>query len=471
MTYLRYCTNLIPRVFEFSTSISQAKSSHTRGRSERAPRIKVSRTGRTDAKDKVIPSSLPERDHRPSLVPSKPPTSPRSGSRRKGKRRDDAVEDIPIPEVAPPPDPVASTPDKDTESADDLPMEAEDDVPTPQDSKVQLPLNRRRFPTVPVRKAGYRSTPREASKTPSCVSTTRATKRTKSHHSTATKVFALWKQDAAYFAGIVGERVGSLDRFKIQFDDGDEDVVDLKNLRRLELRVGDRVSVVESHEKATVVNVDRQIYGTVVVQSTDEPTSEFDVEVIGIKIQSRAINAQWEDRTIHSDEIVTLVPTTKSETPTSLRNSSTGLNKKKALAKVGIVVTLSVGSLREKEKEAILRVIRNIGGTVLDDWSDIFSLAGEYSSNKKRWVITSDSIGTETKLDIQQVFLLSDAANAKPRYLTALALGIPCVSITWLEAISSGVSFTFRSNFNYILRYFEAMCVVRLALLPLIRWL
>jgi len=135
---------------------------------------------------------------------------------------------------------------------------------------------------------------------------------------------------------------------------------------------------------------------------------------------------------------VTLVPPTKSETPSSLRNSSTGLNKKKALAKAGIVVTLSVGSYREKEKESILRMIRNIGGTVLDDWSDIFSLAGEYSSNKKRWVITSDSIGTETKLDIQQVFLISDAANAKPRYLTALALGIPCVSISWLEAMSSG---------------------------------
>jgi hypothetical protein len=353
---------------------------------------------------------------------------------------------MPIPD--PPPDPATSTPDKDTESADDIPLEAEDDVPTPRDSKGQLPLNRRRLPTMPIRKAGYRSVPREASKTPSLASTARAAKRNKSHYSAVTQVFALWKQDAAYFSGTVCERVGQSDRFQIQFDDGDEDVVDLKNLRRLELRVDDRVSIIESKDKAIVANVDGQNYGTVMVRLTDNLANELKVPVVGIKIQSRAISAQWEDRTINLDEIVTLVPTMKSETPSSLRNSNTGLNKK-VLAKVGIVVTLSVtvGCDREKEKESILRVIRNIGGTVLDDWSDIFSLAGEYSSNRKRWVITSDSIGTETKLDIQQVFLVSDAANAKPRYLTALALGIPCVSVAWLEALSSGVSFTARYHF------------------------
>ena len=468
MTYRRYSITLILCVSVFPTSISQAKSSRTRPRPERAPRVKVSGTRGTDGGNKEIPSSVPERDHAPSRVPSRSPTLPRSASRRKGKRRSDAVEDMPIPD--PPPDLVASTPGKDTESADDLPLEAEDDMPTPRDSKVQLLLNRRRLPMVPVRKAGHRSVPREASKTPSLASAARATKRNKNHYPTVTQVFALWKQDAAYFSGIVCERVGLADRFKIQFDDGDEDIVDVKNLRRLELRVGDRVSIIESKEKAIVANVDGQIHGTVVVRPTDNTSNELKVEVVGIKIQSRAISAQWEDRTINLDEIVTLAPAMKSETPSSLRNSSAGLNKK-VLAKVGIVVTLSVaaGCDREKEKESILKVIRNIGGTVLDDWSDVFSLAGEYSSNKKRWVITSDSIGTETKLDIQQVFLLSDAANAKPRYLTALALGIPCVSVAWLDAMSSGVSFTARFDLECILRHLEAMHGLRLAQLPFTR--
>ncbi|KAH9050685.1 hypothetical protein EDB84DRAFT_1555318 [Lactarius hengduanensis] len=399
---------------EITSDQPKAKSSRTNGRSKRAPRTKVSKTRGTEVGDKEIPSSVPERDHRSSLV-SKSPTSPRSGSRRKGKRRSDAVEDILIPD--PPPDLVVSTPSKDTEAADDLPVEAEDDVPTPSGSKVQLPSSRRRLPTVPIRKARNRSTPREASKTPSLA---RATKRHKSHHPAATRVFALWKHEAAYFSGIISERVGPIDRFKIQFDDGDEDVVDLKNIRRLELRVGDRVSVIESQEKAMVANVDGQNHGTVTVQPTDAPENEFEVEINGIKIQSRAISAQWQDRTIGVDEIVTLVSTTKAETPVFLEELECRFEQEGAGQS---------GNRRHDEKESILRVIRNIGGTVLDDWSDIFSLAGEYSSNKKRWVVTSDSIGTETKLDIHQVFLISDAANAKARYLTALALGIPCVSV------------------------------------------
>ncbi|KAI0282996.1 hypothetical protein BGY98DRAFT_911778 [Russula aff. rugulosa BPL654] len=265
----------------------------------------------------------------------------------------------------------------------------------------------------------------------------RSTKKNKNHHPTATRVFALWRQDAAYFSGIVFERVGQSDRFKINFDDGDEDLVDLKNLRRLELQIGDRVSIIESHEKATVANVDGQHQDTVTVRLADDSSAELEIKVSGLKIQSRAIRSQWGDRTLNADEIMTLVSRTKLETPTtSLRNSSASLSKR-LLSKVGIVVTLSVGRDWEREKEMITRIIRTNGGTVLDDWSDIFSLAGEYSSNKKRWVITSDNIGAELKDDVHQVFLVSDAANAKPRFLTALALGIPCLSIEWLRDLSS----------------------------------
>ncbi|KAI9509660.1 hypothetical protein F5148DRAFT_978067 [Russula earlei] len=318
-------------------------------------------------------------------------------------------------------------------------MDLEDNATCPPDSKVPTSRKRIALAPPPVRKSAYRAAVRVTSNTPSLISGTRPTKRAKARHPTATSVFALWKDDAAYFSGFVRERVGQSDRFKIQFDDGDEDVVDVKNLRRLEFRIGDRVSVIESQEKATIANVDRQEQGTVIVRLNDDPATLLEVKVLGIKVQNRAIGTQWGDRTIVADEIKTLVPRTKSETPSSLlRNSSSGLGKKKILTKVGIVVTLSVGCDREKEKEIIMRIIRTNGGTVLDDWSDIFSLAGEYFMKKKRWVITSDNIGTESKHDIQQVFLVSDAANTKPRFLTALALGIPCLSVEWLRGLSSG---------------------------------
>jgi hypothetical protein len=376
-----------------------------------------------------IPSSVPEQDHRSSAVP---PTTPRTGTRQNRKQCGDTGEDAFIPSTRS--DQATPAPDEDlTEPADDLPVDTEDDAPAPRYSKVS---SKRRRLHPPSRKAAHRSAPSAASNSPSMVSGTRTTKKIK--NPMATRVFALWKQDAAYFSGIVRERVGQSDRFKIGFDDDDEDVVDVKNLRRLELQIGDRVTIISSKEKATVASVDEQ---HVVVRLIDDPSEEMEVEVSGIKIQSRAIGSQWGNRMINADEIVTLVPRTKSETPSSLRNSNTGLNKK-VLNKVGVVVTLSVGCDREKEKEIIMRIIKTNGGTVLDDWTDVLSLAGEYSANKKRWVITSDNIGTDIKHDIQQVFLVSDAANTKPRFLTALALGIPCLSVEWLRSLSSGVSFT-----------------------------
>jgi hypothetical protein len=407
--------------------------------------VKVSRAGGIDTGDKEIPSSAPEQDHRTPATHTESSTPPRTSSRREGKEREDTTRHSFIPNT--PSDRLTPIPDEETtEPADDLHMDSMDtgnDVAPLLNPKITS--YRRGLVRVPLRKAGYKSAPRAGSKTPSIAMTARAIKRTNNHH-TATRVFALWKQAAAYFSGIVYERVGQSDRFQINFDDGDEDVVDVKNLRRLELRVGDRISIIESQEKAMIVNVDGQNRGFVTVRLVDDPTTEFEVEVIGIKIQNRAISSQWGNRTINTDEVVALVSTPKAETPTSLRSSSTSLNRKKVLTKVGVVVTMSVGSDWEKEKEIIMRIIKTNGGTVLDDWSDIVALAGEYSANKKRWVITSDNIGIEMKHDIQQVFLISDAANTKPRFLTALALGIPCLSVEWLKHLSSGVSFTAGSN-------------------------
>jgi DNA repair protein Crb2 Tudor domain/BRCA1 C Terminus (BRCT) domain len=418
-----------------STKVNYTPESRVLKPTRRAVETKASGTRGIYPRNNEIPSSVPEQDHRSSSVPPSPKiTNPRL----EGKEREDTEEDPLVPggrsdQVTPAPD------EGSTEPADDLLMDTDDDVPALQDVKAS---SSRRRPPASRRKVADGSAPRMASNTPSMVLGARSTKKNKNHHATATRVFALWKQDAAYFSGIVFERVGQSDRFKINFDDGDEDLVDLKNIRRLELQIGDRVSIIESHEKASIAKVDGQHQDTVTVRLTDDSSAELEIKVSGLKIQSRAIRSQWGDRTMNANEIVTLVSRTKLETPTtSLRNSSASLSKR-VLSKVGIVVTLSVGRDWEREKDMITRIIRTNGGTVLDDWCDIFSLVGEYSFNKKRWVITSDNIGTELKDDIHQVFLVSDAANAKPRFLTALALGIPCLSVEWLRDLSSGVSFT-----------------------------
>src|SRR5258708_9550414 len=281
-----------------------------------APKSRVLKpTGRTETKapgtrgiysrDNEIPSSVPEQDHRSSLVPPSP--APDEGS---------------------------------TEPADDLLMDTEDDVPALPDMKASS--NRRR-PPASRRKAAYKSPSRMTSNTPTMASVARSIKRNNDHRPMATRVFALWKQDAAYFSGIVFERVGQSDRFKINFDDGDEDLVDVKNLRRLQLQIGDRVSIIDSHEKAIVAIVDGRRQDSVTVRLAADPSAELEkVKISGLKIQSRAIKSQWGNRAMNADEIVTMASRIKPGTPSTLRNSSASLSRR-ALSRVGIVVTLSVG--------------------------------------------------------------------------------------------------------------------------------
>lgn len=449
------------RLLALLTTISQSKARQSRALkgTRRVVGTKASSTRGVHTCVTEIPSSVPEQDHR---RPAVPPTPRRTGPSRKGKEREDTRGDAFTPsarsgQVTPTPD------DATTEPADDLLPSNEDHAPAPQGSKVLPKFGR--LHSAPPRKAAYRSASKATNITLPMVSGSRSTKRSK-NHPIATRVFALWKQDAAYFSGIVCDRAGQPDRFRIQFDDGDEDVVDLRNLRWLEFQIGDRVTIINSQEKATIANVDKQQYDIVTVQLIDDPSAKMEVEVFGIKIQSRAVKSQWGNRMVNADEIVTVIPITKSETPSSFRNSSTSLGRK-VLNKVGIVVTLSVGCDREKEKETIMRIIKTNGGTVLDDWSDVFSLAGEYSMNKKRWVVTSDNFCTDRKHDIQQVFLVSDAPNTKPRFLTALALGVPCLSVEWLRALSSGVSVTVRFDKTRTEWFIKAMRHLRLAKSPL----
>src|SRR5260370_34962734 len=117
---------------------------------------------------------------------------------------------------------------------------------------------------------------------------------------------------------------------------------------------------------------------------------------------------------MNADEIVTMASRIKAGTPSSLRNSSASLSRS-ALSREGIGVTLSVGRDWEREKDMITRIIRTNGGTVLDDWAGIFSLVGEYTCNKKRWVITSANMSTAMNDDIRHYSLFSAAPDAKAR--------------------------------------------------------
>jgi hypothetical protein len=224
--------------------------------------------------------------------------------------------------------------------------------------------------------------------------------------------------------------------------------------------VDDQVILVEDDRRAKVKEVrSNQPEVTVEVDDGDE-VEVFDVEVQDIRIAGRTILSQWQDRILTMDMVIpVLKPKSLKSTPSPSKASvlSAASNKGgrgKALNRTGLVVTLSPGKENwEKTRENVMLAIKNNGGTVIEDWSYIFSMDGNHSNSNKRWVAVADDVQWVPKDGIQRVFLLADDANQKPKFLIALALGIPCLSFDWLHATVDKVS---------ILAFYSAFLLVNL---------
>ncbi|KZT70132.1 hypothetical protein DAEQUDRAFT_668140 [Daedalea quercina L-15889] len=259
--------------------------------------------------------------------------------------------------------------------------------------------------------------------------------------SSATRVFALWRQDNHYYSGVVHSLSSTAPpRYLIHFDDGTEDVVEITKMRLCKLMKDDQVILVPGKQKAVVVDVSRFDSDRVVTVEIDngEELDQLEIDAGDIKIASRTLASVWNNRTLVAEEVCPIVRPNalkNSPSPSKLTLGSAGSLKsvRRVLVKTGFVVTMSPKNAHwEKTKGKVMQAIKGSGGIVIDNWTDIFAMDGTYSQGGKRWVVRYEDIGCTVRHDIEQVFLLSDDCNTKPKYLIALALGIPCLDYNWI---------------------------------------
>jgi hypothetical protein len=222
---------------------------------------------------------------------------------------------------------------------------------------------------------------------------------------------------------------------------------------------GDDIILVEGNQKAKVVDItQRDTKGVVGIQADNgSAVNAFDVEMSDVRIATRTVTRQWANRTLTVEGIMTIIKpkALKSPSPSKLSILSSNSVKSirgKALSKTGLVVTLSVGNENwERDKDRLMSAIKNHGGTVIDDWASIFKMDGKHSNSNKRWIAYKEEVRWTGREGMERVFLLADDANQKPKYLIALALGIPCLSVNWLYDSLNEVSiFSFRFRSIYI---------------------
>lgn len=318
-----------------------------------------------------------------------------------------------------------------TELGDD---EYQDAVPGPSSRK------RKRAPSTKALGANAKAAPKRSKR----VNTTPATRTrlrsaapntaTRALGAHATRVFALWKQDGHYYSGTVHSvEVG--DKYTVKFDDGTTASINIDQMRCCQLYVGDDVLVANRTRGSKVVSVDKLADNFVTISLDDEI---IDVEIRDIRIAHKTIAYTWKDRVLSADTIVaTVKPIKLSPSPSKLSVTSVPPvrgYRKKVLAKTGLIVTLSAtNSNWEKDKENIMNGVKNTGGFVIDDLSTVVQMEGQHSMNNNRWVIGKADAHWVGGDDIERLFLLADDTNQKPKFLIALALGIPCLSTAWLR--------------------------------------
>ncbi|KAI0748118.1 hypothetical protein C8Q80DRAFT_717960 [Daedaleopsis nitida] len=390
---------------------------------------------REDAKAAAAKATKSSKRRTPTLA--KPIRAPRAAKlAARGKLRESSTEDEADDDVD------EDVPDYQSDDHDAVPAEGEMDVDAP-DVKPARSNKRKRTVSSTSRKVPSRSIVKEESATP----LGRPAKRAKTASvlrgglHTPTRVFALWIHDAHYYPGIVQEAVPP-SKYKIKFDDETTATLDIKHVRLCQLQPGDHV-LAPRNRRARVVSVPEcastgHLPEDIITVEYDDV--EVEIKLSDVQLASRTITAEWSDRILTKDAITPLVrPKVSRASPTPSVVPSEGSVRgaaKQQLVKTGLVVTLSPNNPEwSHQKDTLMADIKRHGGIVLDDWTTLYTMDGTVEQKGLRWILRQDDIQWKNHKNIERVYLISDDNHQKPKYLIALALGIPCLSVNWLKAL------------------------------------
>ncbi|GAB1517138.1 hypothetical protein RhiTH_000182 [Rhizoctonia solani] len=254
---------------------------------------------------------------------------------------------------------------------------------------------------------------------------------------TGTRVLAWWHGGNYFFGSIVSEE--SKGRWEIGFDDSSSSKVPITRIRRAILQVGDSIQVNSGGDlmvDATVVSVanwetKRQAR---VLMVHDGKEVRRDVESRVISIPSKIVSKSWGDRMFE----VSPAPPIKRKGVFS--HSGTVSKTGSELTGYAFVLTIKAEDVGVGEKELegwkvkLRTKIEGHGGTVVDEWDELFSIRGRADANG--WYAEEMAlhyVGGSSWPDVRKVFLLSGRMGTTPKYLMALALGVPCLSYKWVD--------------------------------------
>ena len=118
--------------------------------------------------------------------------------------------------------------------------------------------------------------------------------------------------------------------------------------------------------------------------------------------------------------------------PADPTNTVSGHKKQRETLFRDMAFAVSYG--QQLEKDSVLNLIMEHGGKILDDGFDGLFDTGTPSKSRKLGDEATELTVSPTATSIGFTALIADEHSRKPKYMQALALGLPCISGRWISA-------------------------------------
>ncbi|EJU05264.1 hypothetical protein DACRYDRAFT_113429 [Dacryopinax primogenitus] len=257
------------------------------------------------------------------------------------------------------------------------------------------------------------------------------------------RVFAGWS-DKCYYPATVTNRVSSgrkAGQFHLDFDDGAIlETVAVSSLRAAVLKEGDTIAILKDRKwrEGTVME---GAFGTVQKDALvrirlDQGSQSIEqVAIKSLRIPRNAV-ADWDDRKLTSDQVVVHAIVKREPEDRRRRASTAGpggstsespvasqRRRGRPMSAVFEGHAFIVTAKEDKTKAELVRQIEQASGQVAEDFGDYFDVTEQHITWK----------GAERGLIA--VWCIAREVSTTPKYLMALALGVPCLGSRFISDV------------------------------------
>jgi hypothetical protein len=291
------------------------------------------------------------------------------------------------------------------------------------------------------------------------------------------RCFGLWRDDGYFYSGTI-QKV-SRGVYHVEFDDGNEGKLRSSEIRRCELQEGDWIQYYggergSNQTQTEDVDGDFRVVKVNKAGTESEATGHLEKEDIIVSVEATtsfrhqgrfqnflvegicippARSRQFDNRRLSLADLDAFEGVTRTDSkplpllPCPIRPDVVAFdsshNNAGLFGRIGFLITYAGGTrtsggetvkeVKQSEKDNLVVNIKSQGGTVLD-WGHLFEAKLDRQTGQP--VV---NFPLNDFINIDTILLVADRPTTTMKYLVALALGIPCCSIEFINATLEAV--------------------------------